>query len=179
MLAELTSLESIISIFLGGFMLYFPYLWCRLKHEPIDVYGLQWFMTKEAWRNTIFVSVFTLIPLTPIAVSWQRGIPYDLEFSVVAELLSAGIAAAFIEETFFRGFLQTILTRKVGAPSAIFLAATAFGATHLIINPSWLRVATFFPGLIMGWLRWRHGSVMPAILYHAFGNVWSVWFFPR
>jgi membrane protease YdiL (CAAX protease family) len=31
----------------------------------------------------------------------------------------------------------------------------------------------------MGWLRWRHGSVMPSILYHSFGNVWSVWFFPR
>jgi len=149
-----------------------------MKKEPLDAYGLRWFMTKNAWRDVIVLTVLTLVPLTPIAMSWP-GVPYRLSYFTVLELLGAGIAASFIEEIFFRGWLQTILTRKMGAFFAIIVTSFLFACAHLIINPSWVRFATFFPGLIMGWLRWRHGSVMPAILYHIFGNVWSVWFFPR
>jgi len=31
----------------------------------------------------------------------------------------------------------------------------------------------------MGYLRDRHGSVLPAILYHWIGNIWSIWLYPR
>ena len=179
-LSSLTSLENIALLFIAAFMLYFPYIWCRAKKESPDVYGLRWFMTKDAWRNVIMLTIITLVPLTPIAMRWPgEQIPYRLNLSAVFELLGSGVAAAFIEETFFRGWMQTILSRKIGPLPAIVAASFLFACTHLIINPSWVRFATFFPGLVMGWLRWRHGSVMPAILYHALGNVWSVWFFPR
>jgi len=177
-LSELINFTGIISFFIAAFMLYFPYIWCRIKKEPSDAYGLRWFMTKDAWRNVIVLTILTLLPLTPVAMRWP-GIPYRLSYSTIFELLGSGIAAAFIEETFFRGWFQTIFSRKIGAFYAVIAASFLFACAHLIINPSWIRFATFFPGLIMGWLRWRHGSVMPAILYHALGNVWSVWFFPR
>ena len=177
--SSLLSIASIVSLFIAAFLLYFPYIWCRKKKEPYEAYGLHWFMTKDAWYDVIMLSVFTLVPLTPIAISWSSQIPYKLSFTTVLELLGSGIAAAFIEETFFRGWVQTILSRKIGVFYAIILTSFLFACTHLIISPSWIRFATFFPGIIMGWLRWRHGSVMPSILYHAFGNVWSVWFFPR
>ena len=178
--SSLTSLVSIVSLFIAAFMLYFPYFWCRIKKESSDVYGLRWFMTKDAWIDVTVLTFLTLASLTPVAMNWPGGnIPYRLSYSVVFELLGSGIAAAFIEETFFRGWIQTILSRKIGTFNAIIAASFLFACTHLIINPSWIRFATFFPGLVMGWLRWRHGSVMPAILYHALGNIWSVWFFPR
>jgi len=174
------SIASILSLLIAAIMLYFPYVWCWKKKENSEDYGLRWFMTKDAWRNVITLTIFTLIPLTPIVMNWPGGhIPYRLGFSTVLELLGSGIAAAFIEETFFRGWVQTILSRKMGAFWGIIVTSFLFACTHLIISPSWVRFATFFPGLVMGWLRWRHGSVMPAILYHSFGNVWSVWFFPR
>lgn len=177
--SNIINFTNIISLLIAAFMLYFPYVWCRMKKEPSYTYGLQWFMTKNAWYNVIILTIFTLVPLTPIAMQWDAQIPYRLSASTVFELLGSGIAAAFIEETFWRGWVQTILSRKIGVPFAIIAASFLFACTHLIINPSWVRIATFFPGLIMGWLRWRHDSIMPAILYHAFGNVWSVWFFPR
>jgi membrane protease YdiL (CAAX protease family) len=179
-LSSLLSIVSIVSLFVAAFLLYFPYIWCKKKKESYDDFGLRWFMTKDAWNDVIILTIFTLVPLTPMAMNWPGAqIPYRLSFSVVIELLGSGIAASFIEETFFRGWVQTILSRKMGAFYAIILTSFLFACTHLIINPSWIRFATFFPGLIMGWLRWRHGSVMPAILFHSFGNVWSVWFFPR
>lgn len=178
-----------LSFFLGLAMLYAPYLWCSRRREDPQLYGLRWFVTREAWRDVVMMTVFTLIPLTPVALYWQpRRIPYSFDAVTVLEFLSAGTAAAFIEETFFRGFVQTMLTRRfsestcseaVGGVAAILITAAMFALTHLFIGPSWVRLATFFPGVIMGWLRWRHGSVMPSILYHMFGNVWSIWFFPR
>ena len=44
--------------------------------------------------------------------------------------------------------------------------------------PAWLRLATFFPGLVMGVLRHRNGFVLFAIVYHALCNVWVVWWAP-
>ena len=58
------------------------------------------------------------------------------------------------------------------------LATLCFALSHLIVLTGWLRVATFFPGLIMGLLRYRNGSVLPSILYHALCNVWAVWWAP-
>jgi membrane protease YdiL (CAAX protease family) len=138
-------------------------------------------MSPESWRDVVLALCLTLIPLTPIAMRWPgESIPYHIPFLETLSLLSAGAAAAFIEETFYRGWLQTLITRKTNrAYLAIAAAALLFSLSHLFVAPSWVRLATFFPGLVMGWLRYRHGSVMPAIVYHALGNVWSVWFFPR
>ena len=178
--SNLINLASIISLLIAAFLLYFPYIWCRVKKESPEEYGLRWFMTNDAWHNVILLTIFTVVPLTPVVMNWPGGqIPYRLSYLTAFELLGSGIAAAFIEETFFRGWVQTILSRKIGAFYAIIASSFLFACTHLIINPSWVRFATFVPGLVMGWLRWRHGSVMPAIIYHALGNVWSVWFFPR
>ncbi|MCL1875684.1 MAG: SYNERG-CTERM system CAAX-type protease [Synergistaceae bacterium] len=178
--SSLITIASIISLIIATFLLYFPYIWCKRKNEQYEAFGLRWFMTKDAWHNVIVLTMFTLIPLTPVVMNWPGGqIPYRLSYTLIFELLGSGIAAAFIEETFFRGWVQTILSRKIGAFYAIIFTSFLFACTHLIINPSWVRFATFFPGLVMGWLRWRHGSVMPSILYHSFGNVWSIWFFPR
>ena len=88
------------------------------------------------------------------------------------------IAAAFIEETFFRGWLQTLTIKKFGVILGILSASLLFALSHLIALTGWLRVATFFPGIIMGILRYRGNSVLPSIIYHAICNVWAVWFAP-
>ena len=40
------------------------------------------------------------------------------------------------------------------------------------------RLCTFFPGLIMGWLKYRYQNLFPPALFHFIGNIWSIWFFP-
>ena len=175
-------LANIIGLVIAAFMLYFPYEWCRYRHEDEKIYGLKWFMTKESKRDVIIALCVTLIPLTFISLNWPQkwGIagPHRVPFWAALNNLGGGLAAAFIEETFYRGWLQTLLTRKIKAFAAIIITSLVFALSHLIVLTGWLRVATFFPGIIMGILRHRGGSVMPAIIYHAVCNIWAVWWAP-
>ena len=163
-------------------MLYFPYEWCRLRGESERDYGLKWFLTSDSKRDVIIALAVTLIPLTVISFYWPyewggRGLKHPSLWTALDQL-GGGIAAAFIEETFYRGWLQTILIRKIGLFAGIFFATLAFALSHLVVLTGWLRAATFFPGLVMAVLRHRGGSVLPSIIYHAVCNVWAVWLAP-
>ncbi|MDR1379181.1 MAG: CPBP family intramembrane metalloprotease [Synergistaceae bacterium] len=165
------------------FMLYFPYTWCKRRGESEEAYGLRWVMGQKAWRDTIFATLLTLLPLTFISFywpsDWGRGGPFHPDLWLTLDMLGGGLAAAFIEETFYRGWLQTLFTRRWGPWVAIPLVSLLFALSHLFVAPSWLRIATFFPGLVMGALRHRNGSILPAIIYHAVCNIWAVWWAPR
>ena len=175
-------LANLIGLSVAAFMLYFPYEWCKYRHEDEKIYGLKWFMTKESKRDVIIALCVTLIPLTIISmhwpIKWGGPGPHRVRFWNALNNLGGGIAAAFIEETFYRGWLQTLLTRKIKPFAAIIITSLIFALSHLIVLVGWLRVATFFPGIIMGILRHRGGSVMPAIIYHAVCNIWAVWWAP-
>ena len=163
-------------------MLYFPYEWCRRRNESEFLYGLKCFLTKKSKRDVIIALAVTLIPLTVITFYWPyewggRGLKHPDLWNAI-DGLCGGIAAAIIEEIFFRGWLQTLTVKKFGVYIGIFIASLLFALSHLIVLTGWLRVATFFPGLVMGILRQRGGSVLPSIIYHAICNVWAVWFAP-
>ena len=174
-------LASVIGLFVAAFMLYFPYTWCRRRNETEESYGLKWFLTRRAKIDVAIALVVTLIPLTVIVMlmpySWGGGFKTP-SFWNALNILGGGIAAAFIEETFFRGWLQTLAVRKLGTYAGIIITTAIFASVHLIANSSPIRLATFFPGLVMAVLRHRNGSVMPSIIYHAVCNVWAVWFSP-
>lgn len=174
-------LVNVIGFIAASFMLYFPYTWCRRRNETEEAYGLKWFLTRRAKIDVIIALAVTLIPLTVIVMymprSWGGGLKTP-SFWEALNVLGGGIAAAFIEETFFRGWLQTLTVRKFGAFTGIIIATALFAAVHLIAVRKAVRLLTFFPGLIMALLRHRNGSVMPGIIYHAVCNVWAVWFSP-
>ncbi|MBQ7196360.1 MAG: CPBP family intramembrane metalloprotease [Synergistaceae bacterium] len=174
--------SAAISFLVALFMLYFPYEWCKRRHESEIFYGLKWFLTKKSKRDVIIALAVTLIPLTIITFYWPvewggRGLKHP-SFWNALDALAGGIAAAFIEETFFRGWLQTLTVKKFGVYIGIFITTLLFALSHLIVLTGWLRVATFFPGLVMAILRHRGGSVLPSIIYHAVCNVWAVWLAP-
>ena len=174
---------AVLGFIAAAFMLYFPYFWCKRRGESEEIYGLRWFMGKGARRDALFAIIVTLVPLTFVSYHWPRSLgvggPFRPSAWVAVNQLGGGLAAAFVEETFYRGWMQTLFARKWGAWVAIFLTSLVFSLSHLFIAPSWLRLATFFPGLVMGLLRHRNGSVMPGIIYHAICNVWAVWWMPR
>ena len=91
---------------------------------------------------------------------------------------ASGLAAAVIEETFFRGWLQPVFAKKLGPYAAIAVVNLIFAPVHLIVAPYWISLCTFFPGLVMGWLKYRHDSLLPPALFHFLGNIWAIWFFP-
>jgi len=94
-----------------------------------------------------------------------RGGELALVFVVMA--LGAGMA----EELFFRGFMQARLLRAWPPAAAIATASVAFGILHM----DWVHspVAGLL-GLYLGWIAWRSGSIVPAIIAHVVNNAMAV-----
>ena len=159
--------------------MYWPYLWCWYRKEDPEIYGIRWRAGRRAVIETLVVTAAVLAVLTAVALAWPwEELPRRREFCVAAGLAASGLAAAVIEETFFRGWLQPLFAKKLGPYAAIAAVNLIFAPVHLIVAPYWISLSTFFPGLIMGWLKHRYDSLLPPALFHFLGNIWAIWFFP-
>jgi len=95
--------------------------------------------------------------------------------------LSQILVVALPEEMFYRGWMQTTWAR--GGPSVRVLGADIgrgflatqllFALGHLVSLQPW-RVATFFPGLLFGWVRARTGDLAAPVVVHALANLFLV-----
>ncbi|TNE45170.1 MAG: CPBP family intramembrane metalloprotease [Deltaproteobacteria bacterium] len=81
--------------------------------------------------------------------------------------LSPGIC----EEILFRGFIQSALLKKMRPTAAIVITAFLFGAYHLSI---YRLLPTTLLGIMLGWICYRSGSIIPAILVHALNNAMAL-----
>lgn len=93
------------------------------------------------------------------------------------------LLVAFPEEFFFRGYLQTLLSRRFHRPlrllgipflkvsAAVPLTSVIFAASHSFITFQWWHFAIFFPSLLFGWLREKTGGLVAPILFHATSNI--------
>ena len=88
-------------------------------------------------------------------------------------LLSLAVLPGVCEEWFFRGFLFGSLYNSQRPGRTIVLTGILFGLFHLIVTDS-LAVERFLPstflGLILGWIRYSTGSVIPGICLHICHN---------
>jgi len=144
-----------------------------------DVSPFRVVFDKRAILQTLVITAFTLLLLTAVALVWPwDDLPHRRPFDMVLKLMISGFAAAVAEEIFFRGWMQPALRRRYSAAVSIVAVNLVFAPLHLIAAPYLISLLTFFPGLIMGWLRERYGNILPSIIFHFLGNVWAVWFFP-
>lgn len=90
------------------------------------------------------------------------------------------VVVALPEELFFRGFLLTLLEKRFppkrrilggGVGLALVLSAIAFAVIHLPKDGDPRALATFFPGLLFGWMRSATGSILASTVTHAGSNV--------
>lgn len=115
-----------------------------------------------------------------VEVARSLGLPV-IDQDIVTDLLTAPpgpgraavlgfvvLGAPVLEELVFRGFLQGVISRSLGAHAAIAVSALAFGAFHLA-DPPVVPVLVAL-GALFGWLRHRSGSVIPGILGHIVNN---------
>jgi len=158
----------------------------RARGEGWQEYGLPW--TWRAWGRGAAAGLAASLLVLPlfaaallggarlagIHVQFQPRLPPGLAVAAAVQLL----AVALPEELFYRGWMQTSWGRK-GASRRIlraeigpgFLATQAlFAAGHLVTLQPW-RLATFFPGLLFGWLRARTGGVVAPAVAHALSNL--------
>ena len=90
------------------------------------------------------------------------------------------VVVALPEELFFRGFLLELLERKFppkrrilggGVGLALVLSSAAFALIHLPKDGDPRALATFFPGLLFGWMRSATGSILASTVTHGCSNI--------
>ncbi len=88
-------------------------------------------------------------------------------------LVTLAVIPAVMEEFFFRGFLFKGLRSRFPGAAIIAVTALLFGLFH-VLSPSALMPERFLPstmlGLVLGWVCYRSGSVIPGMLLHACHN---------
>jgi ABC-2 type transport system permease protein/sodium transport system permease protein len=166
-----------------------PLLACRMRHvrigpafrrpnSPIAVFGAAVVLGLSFWVLS-YESVQMIQQLRGASVD-IKSLEALQEFAarlkdapLALTLLTMAIVPAFFEEWFFRGYLFPALHTKTTTATAIVVSAIAFGLFHAV-NPNPLAVervvSTTLVGLLLGWVRWRTGSVLPGIVLHAVNN---------
>jgi hypothetical protein len=92
--------------------------------------------------------------------------------SLIAMAIFGVTVAPLCEELGFRGFLQPLLVKSLGAAPGILLTAIPFGLLHWQeYGNSWRHVVVIAgAGAAFGWMRQATGSTRAAVLMHASYN---------
>jgi hypothetical protein len=105
---------------------------------------------------------------------WPRHPGPLLEFAAVQI-----VVVALPEELFFRGCCSGSWSgfRRPGGPGggigwALVLSSLLFAVIHLPKAGDPRALATFFPGLLFGWMRSATGSIAGSVAVHAASNIW-------
>jgi sodium transport system permease protein len=141
--------------------------------------GLGFFMERPAGSGHLLLGALAMIPgfmfvgqafvrqfVKPTEIdSWEIMMERIINAPPLFVILSLVLFPAVLEEIAFRGAIQRAFTQK--SPRGVWIAAALFGAFHgsLIRFPP-----TFVLGLLAGFVAYRIGSVIPAILIHATYN---------
>jgi len=111
--------------------------------------------------------VFSEVPDSAQVIRWM-----------VYQFLYVGMA----EEVFFRGYVQgniLRITKRIGFNRpllgdwfCIIVSAAIFAVAHIVVGGQLISILTFFPGIILGWLFLKTGSLIAPVLFHALANIY-------
>jgi sodium transport system permease protein len=140
------------------------------------------------WNVLLFSVVlgFALHPVYMLLTRWVM-VAYPISESAMASMrpltdqmtatpwiylvLLMAVVPAICEELAFRGFMFGGLLRDRQPVRAILVTAVLFGVSHGVLQQS---ISATVMGLLLGWIAWRTGSVLPTILIHTINNTLSV-----
>lgn len=146
--------------------------------------------TARGWAVAGVVGVGALAVELAIGLAGGLLRPTPPDWSVLpAALLLAVVAPSIGEEVVFRGLLVPGREERANPTAAILLSTLAFMLWHVFEALTFMRAAapvflrpdflatTVVLGLACGWLRWRTGSLWPAVLLHWLEVAgWQIWF---
>ena len=140
--------------------------WCRLSPS---------YLRTRPWGVFFWVVIAALGTLLPshALLEWLN-LP-DVNAALFAEMLSSPwgyvalcLLAPLAEEVVFRGaILRSLMGSLRSSWVAIALSAILFALVHA--NPAQMPHA-FLIGLLMGWMYYRTGSILPGVLLHWVNN---------
>ena len=92
-------------------------------------------------------------------------------------LATSSIVAGAIEESGFRGYMQGPIERRHGVAVALLVSGTVFGLGHFTHHPALtLEMLPFYLAVsaVYGGLAYATNSILPGMLLHAGGDLWSM-----
>jgi hypothetical protein len=112
-----------------------------------------------------------------IAVKFLKS-TFENPIYFILAVLSIVILAPLIEETLFRGFLQTYIRRHLGPKQAILITSVCFSLFHYssgqgLGNIS-IIISLFVLSLFLGFLYEKQGSILASMVLHGSFNLISV-----
>ena len=109
------------------------------------------------------VSLIADLPVEPAA-----PLLGEADLPRIVPVLLIAVLPAILEETAFRGLIQEQLGLAVRRGAALVITALLFALLHLDpIRMPYL----FIVGLLLGWIRYRGGSLIPCIVVHFAHNL--------
>ncbi|MBQ2210974.1 MAG: CPBP family intramembrane metalloprotease [Prevotella sp.] len=164
--AQLISTTIIISIF--TLALFLLTRWTQVSPN--------WIRTRP-WMVLIWSVIASLGTIIP-SIWIQEHMPelpniVEDEFDMILQnrwgYLAIGLLAPLSEEIVYRGAILRSLLNSPRIPvwGAIAISALMFSLTHM--NPAQMPHA-FVIGLLLGWMYWRTGSILPGVAYHLGNN---------
>jgi membrane protease YdiL (CAAX protease family) len=122
------------------------------------------------------VSVMARVVTMPESAMIER--PEEMPFITLFVLLvMASLVAGVTEEAGFRGYMQGPIERRYGLAAAILVNGVMFGVMHFPNHPD--AVLTMLPyyvavSALYGGITWATNSILPSLVLHAGGDVWSL-----
>jgi membrane protease YdiL (CAAX protease family) len=121
----------------------------------------------------VLMSRLTNLPSSaPLMVT--EGMPSITVFVLV---VMSSVVAGVTEEAAFRGYMQGPIERRYGLAIAILVNGTAFGLLHFLNHPAdvWIMLPYYIAvSAVYGGLTWASNSILPALVLHSGGDVWSL-----
>jgi membrane protease YdiL (CAAX protease family) len=139
---------------------------------------------RRTWRWVVFTSI-CIIVISDLALSLTESafsVPIQIQETLNQLLVVHGagdffkklflfcILPSVAEELYFRGFIQTSLSYRMGIQPAILLTALLFALAH---GNMWYLHLYFGLGFFLGWIYEKSGSLWPPIVAHFLNNTWT------
>lgn len=139
-------------------------------------------------HSAALVGLAALVPLLAVNYAYHRWLIESLgakDASPIRQLRAAGVTEAelvlvfcllpaAVEEVAFRGLVQHWLQAALAPVRALALASFLFTVLHgSVVSAPYL----FGLGMLLGWAKWKTGSLYPSMLIHFLHNLVVVEFF--
>jgi membrane protease YdiL (CAAX protease family) len=146
-------------------------------------------LSGDVWGLALFAGILGLTALLPFLGVLSRvvrlpaeaqpiALPPEMPFLTIFLLLvMASIVAGVVEEAAFRGYMQGPIERRHGPVAAILATGALFGLAHITHHPaSVLPMMPFYliVAAVYGGLAYATNSILPGLVLHAGGDVFSL-----
>ena len=181
-----TFLDEKIVLLIGELLLIVPaVLYVRARRFPF----FETFRLKPVQIGVLASTILLFLPVYvltdeldrliqhyfPMPDEWAQSILELVRFSSwpqTISILAAGVFfAAFSEEMLFRGLVQRSLEMIREPAAAIVSASVLFALVHF--NP-WSSIQILLLGIVLGYVAWKSGSILPSMLLHGLNNLLSI-----